>query len=117
MAYIDGFVLPVPVKKLAEYKKMAKLAAKVWKEHGVLAYVEALGDDVPNGKLTSFPMAVKLKKGETVVFAHATYKSRAHRDRIMKKIMADPRMQFDWSKAPFDSKRMFWGGFKPLVSA
>lgn len=115
--YVDGFVLPVPRKKIAAYKKMATIAAKVWLDHGALDYVECTADDVKPGKVTSFPQAVKLKKGEIVVFAWATYKSRAHRNRVMKKVMADPRMQ-GWTpdNMPFDGMRMFWGGFKPLVN-
>ncbi|MES2906668.1 MAG: DUF1428 domain-containing protein [Pseudomonadota bacterium] len=119
MTYVDGFVLPVPKKNLAAYKKMATLASKVWRDHGALEYVEAIADDVKPGKLTSFPQSVKLKKGEVVVFSYATYKSRAQRDRVMKKVMADPRMKkyMDMKKMPFDGKRMFWGGFKTMIAA
>jgi len=118
MAYVDGFVVPVPKKKLAAYRRMAQTAGKVWKEHGALVYVECVADDVKPGKLTSFPQSVKLKPGETVVFAYIVYKSRAQRDRINAKAMKDPRitaMGTDMSKMPFDGKRMFWGGFKSLV--
>jgi uncharacterized protein YbaA (DUF1428 family) len=115
MSYVDGFVLPVPKAKLAEYRKLAKLAGKIWREHGALAYVECVEDDVKPGKLTSFPQSVKLKKGEVVIFSWAVYKSRKDRDRVMKKIMSDPRLQMDPKKMPFDGKRMFWGGFKPIV--
>jgi uncharacterized protein YbaA (DUF1428 family) len=115
MSYVDGFVLPVPKAKLAQYKKMAKLAGKVWREHGALAYVECVEDDVKPGKWTSFPQSVKLKPDEVVVFAWAVYKSRKDRDRVMKKVMSDPRLQMDPKKMPFDGKRMFWGGFKPFV--
>jgi uncharacterized protein YbaA (DUF1428 family) len=117
MSYVDGFVVPVPKKNLAKYKKMATLAAKVWKEHGALEYVECVEDDVKPGKVTSFPQSVKAKKGEIVVFAYVIYKSRKHRDAVNKKVMADKRMQMDPKKFPFDGARMFWGGFKPLVSA
>lgn len=113
--YIDGFILPLPKKNLAAYRKMARLAGKVWKEYGALQYVEAIADDVKPGKVTSFPQSVKLKAGEIVVFSYAIYKSRKDRDRIMKKIMADPRMRMDPKKMPFDGKRMFFGGFKPIV--
>jgi uncharacterized protein YbaA (DUF1428 family) len=114
--YVDGFVLPIPRKNLAAYKKMAKLSAKVWREHGAIDYFECQGDDVPTGKVTSFQKSVKLKKGEVVYFSWATYKSRAHRDSVMKKVMADPRLagMMD-GKMPFDGMRMIWGGFKPVV--
>ena len=115
MSYVDGFVLAVPKAKLPAYKKMARLGAKVWREHGALAYVECVGDDVPYGKLTSFPRAVKAKKGEIVVFAWIVYKSRASRDAILKKVMADPRLKMDMKNMPFDTKRMIYGGFKTVV--
>lgn len=115
MSYIDGFVLAVPEKRMADYKKLAKKAGKVWMEHGALAYVECVADDVPVGKLTSFPRAVKLADGEIVVFAYIVYKSRKHRDAVMKKIMTDERMQCDMQNAPFDAKRMIYGGFKSIV--
>jgi uncharacterized protein YbaA (DUF1428 family) len=114
--YVDGFVLPIPRKKLAAYKKMAKLASKVWLEYGAINYVECIADDVKSGKVTSFPQSVKLKKGEVVFFSWATYKSRAHRDQVMKKVMADPRMQ-NFDDMPFDGMRMYWGGFKPVIKA
>lgn len=116
--YVDGFVLPVPKKNLDAYWRMARKAGKVWREHGALEYVECLADDVQSGIVTSFPQSVKLKKGETVVFAYAVYKSRAHRDRVMKKVMNDPRLanMMDMKSTPFDGKRMFWGGFKTVVS-
>jgi uncharacterized protein YbaA (DUF1428 family) len=118
MSYVDGFVLPVPRRKLAAYRKMALKSGKVWKEHGALDYLEAIGDDVKPGKWTSFPQSVKLKKGELVVFSYVVYKSRKDRDRVLAKVMKDPRMQsmMDPKKLPFDGKRMFWGGFKPIVS-
>lgn len=117
--YVDGFVLPVPKKNIGAYKKMAKFASKIWRDHGAIDYVECVGDDVKSGKVTSFPQSVKLKKGEVVFFSWATYKSRAHRDRVLKKVMNDPRMQkfMDPKKMPFDGMRMFWGGFKPVVKA
>jgi uncharacterized protein YbaA (DUF1428 family) len=117
MEYVDGFVVPVPKKKLAAYKKMAKLGSKVWRDHGALDYRECLADDVSVGKRTSFPRSVKAKPGETVVFAWITYKSRKDRDRINKKVMQDPRLKnFDPKKMPFDMRRMFWGGFKTIVT-
>lgn len=119
MSYVDGFVLPVPTKNLAAYKRMAKIGAKIWMEHGALEYRECVADDVQPGKLTSFPQSVKLKKGETVIFAWIVYKSRASRDRINAKVMKDPRLAafMDPKSLPFDGKRMFWGGFKTLVKA
>ncbi|MGH8496119.1 MAG: DUF1428 domain-containing protein [Gammaproteobacteria bacterium] len=117
MSYVDGFVLPVPKKNLAAYRRMATKAGKVWRDHGALEYRECVADDVQPGKHTSFPQSVKLKAGEVVVFAWIVYKSRAQRDRINKKVMADPRLKdmMDPKAMPFDGKRMFWGGFKPIV--
>ena len=117
MRYVDGFVLPVPRRKLAAYRRMAKYAGKIWMEFGALQYVESVADDVKPGKSTSFPQSVKLKKGEVVVFSFVVYKSRKQRDRIMKKIMVEPRFKkyMDPKKMPFDGKRMFWGGFKSIV--
>jgi uncharacterized protein YbaA (DUF1428 family) len=117
MSYVDGFVLPVPRKNLAKYRRMARLAGKVWKDHGAQHYVEAVADDVKAGKHTSFPQSVKLKKGEVVIFSFAVYKSRKDRDRIVAKCMKDPRLasMMDPKKMPFDGKRMFYGGFKGMV--
>src|SRR4029453_3415717 len=119
MRYVDGFVLPVPKKKLDAYRRMAKTAGKVWREHGALEYIESIADDVKPGKQTSFPQSVKLKPGETVIFAYIVYKSRTQRDRINAKVMKDPRLakMIDPKALPFDGKRMFWGGFKVLVDA
>lgn len=114
MGYVDGFILPIPRKNLAAYKKMAKTAGKVWLDHGAIDYVECIADDVKKGKITSFPQSVKLKKGEVVFFSWVTYKSRAHRDSVMKKVMEDPRLAV-YENMPFDGMRMFWGGFKPVV--
>ena len=118
MAYVDGFVAPVPKAKLAAYRRMSRLAGKVWMDHGAVEYVECAADDVKPGKWTSFPQAVKLKPDEIVVFSWIVYKSRAARDRINAKVMKDPRLtrMMDPKKMPFDGKRMFWGGFKPIVS-
>ena len=118
MSYVDGFVLPVPRKNLAAYRRMAKLGGKIWKEYGALEYHECVADDVKPGKTTSFPQAVKLKPDEVVVFSWIVYKNKRDRDRANKQVMADPRLaQFmDPKNMPFDGKRMFWGGFKPFVS-
>ena len=117
MRYVDGYVLPVPKKNVAAYRRMAQKAGKVWRDHGALEYIECVADDVKPGKQTSFPQSVKLKAGETVVFAYIVYKSRAHRDRVNAKVMKDPRLanMMDPKALPFDGKRMFWGGFKVLV--
>lgn len=116
MTYVDGFLLAVPKKELAAYRAIARKAGKVWMEYGALSYVECAADDVPDGKLTSFPMAVKLKKDEVVVFSWITYKSRAQRDRVNKQVMADPRIAaIDPKTLPFDAKRMIFGGFKSIV--
>jgi len=119
MRYVDGYVVPVPKRKLEAYRRMAQKAGKVWREHGALELVECVADDVKPGKLTSFPQSVKLKKSETVVFSYIVYKSRAHRDRVNAKVMKDPRItgMGDMKNMPFDAKRMFWGGFKVLVDA
>lgn len=114
--YVDGFVLPIPKKNIEAYKKMAKKAGKIWMEHGALEYFECQGDDIKPGKLTSFPQSVKLKKDEVVFFSWIIYKSRSHRDKVLKKVMNDPRLAgMDPSMMPFDMKRMIYGGFKPLV--
>jgi uncharacterized protein YbaA (DUF1428 family) len=115
--YVDGFVLPVPKRKLAAYWRMARLAGKVWREHGALGYVECVADDVKPGKWTSFPQSVKLKAGEVVVFSYIVYKSRKQRDKVMAAVMNDPRLasMMDPKKLPFDGKRMLWGGFKTVV--
>ena|SRR6476661_7015777 len=119
MRYVDGYVVPVPKKKLDAYRRMAQKASKIWREHGALEVVECVADDVKPGKSTSFPQAVKLKPGETVVFSYIVYKSRAQRDRVNAKVMGDPRLKamFSAKDMPFDGKRMFWGGFKVLVNA
>ncbi|MBB5518229.1 DUF1428 domain-containing protein [Amphiplicatus metriothermophilus] len=115
MTYVDGFILPVPEKNLDAYRQMAETAGKVWMDHGALAYVEAVADDVPEGKVTDFYRAVKRDEGETVVFSYVVYRSREHRDEVMKKVMEDPRLKMDPKSMPFDGMRMFWGGFKPIV--
>ena len=116
MRYVDGYVLPVPKKNVAAYRRMAQKAGKVWREHGALEFIECVADDVKPGKHTSFPQSVKLKPGETVVFSWIVFTSRAHRDRVNAKVMKDPRLanMMDPKALPFDGKRMFWGGFKVL---
>ena len=117
MSYVDGFVVPVPKENLAAYRKLARKAGKIWREYGALEYVECVADDVQPGKRTSFPQSVKLKPDETVVFSYIVYKSRAHRDRVNKAVMADPRIKdMGPEGCPFDGKRMFWGGFKQIVA-
>ena len=118
MAYVDGFVVPVPKKKLDAYRAMARRVGKVLIEHGALEYREWVADDVKPGKLTSFPQAVDLKANETVIFAWIVYKSRASRDKINAKLMKDPRLadMMDVSSLPFDGKRMIFGGFASLLS-
>lgn len=115
--YVDGFVVPVPKKNLAAYRRISTKCGKIWREHGALEYYECAEDDVPPGKVTSFPMSVKLKKDEVVVFSWIVYKSRVQRDRINKKVMADPRLAAICSpdRMPFDGKRMIFGGFKAIV--
>lgn len=117
--YVDGFVLPIPKSKLADYKKMATIASKVWMKHGALDYQELVADDVPYGKTTSFPRAVGRKNSETVVFSWITYKSRAHRDKVNKLVMEDPKIiaMMDDMEAIMDPSRMIYGGFSGLVSA
>jgi uncharacterized protein YbaA (DUF1428 family) len=115
MAYIDGFVLAVPTANRDAYRKVAEVAAAVFKTHGATRVVECWGDDVPQGTLTSFPMAVKCREDETVVFSWIAWPSRAARDEGMKAAMADPRMNFDPGSMPFDGKRMIFGGFEVML--
>ena len=117
MSYVDGMVIPVPKKNLAKYRRMSRKCGAGWREHGALSYNECVADDVKPGKITSFPQAVKLKPSEVVVFSWIVYKSRKDRDRAMKKVMSDPRLadMMNPKTMPFDGKRMFWGGFKPIV--
>ena len=118
--YVDGFLLAVPRKNLEKYRRMAKTAGKVWKEHGALEYRECVADDVKAKGAVSFPKGVKAKKSETVFFSYIVYKSRAHRDRVNKKVMQDPRilaMMPGNAEMPFDLKRMCYGGFETLVEA
>ena len=117
MNYVDGYVLPVPKKNLAAYRRMAQKAGKVWREHGALEFRECVGDDLKTKMAKSFPGTIKLKPGETVVFSWIMFKSRAHRDSVNKKVMKDPRLakMMDMKTIPFDSKRMVYGGFKVVV--
>ncbi|MGH8607253.1 MAG: DUF1428 domain-containing protein [Gammaproteobacteria bacterium] len=115
--YVDGFVVPVPIRNLDAYRRIAEQAGRIWMEHGALQYWESVGDDVKPGKVTSFPQSVQLKVDETVVFSWILYNSREHRDSVNAKVMEDPRMKdmMDPKSMPFDGMRMFWGGFKSLV--
>ncbi|HSE30545.1 MAG TPA: DUF1428 domain-containing protein [Pyrinomonadaceae bacterium] len=118
--YVDGFVVPVPEKNLKTYRAMAQKAGKIWREHGAVQYVEAVGDDLANNWGVSFTKLAKLKPGETVFFSFIVYKSRADRDKVNAKVMADPRMNKLMKKGepmPFEMKRMAYGGFKYLVNA
>jgi uncharacterized protein YbaA (DUF1428 family) len=117
MSYVDGFIIPVPKKKLNQYKRIAKLAGKVWRSHGALDYKECIADDVKLGKRTSFPRAVKRKPSETVIFSYIVYRNRTQRDRVLKKVMKDKRLTkyMQPGKMPFDGKRMIYGGFKVAV--
>ncbi len=115
--YIDFMVIPVPTANLKAYRALVKKSSAAWKRAGALAYLEAIADDVKPGKVTSFPQSVKAKAGETVGCAYLVFKTKAHRNACWKKMMADPFMkEFDPKTMPFDGKRMFFGGFKPIVS-
>ena len=115
--YVDGFVVPVPKRKIDAYRRMARKAGKIWREHGALEFRECVADDVKRGEVTSFPRSVSLKRGETVVFSWIVFKSRAHRDRVNAKVMKDPRLaeEMDPKTMPFDGKRMIYGGFEVVV--
>jgi uncharacterized protein YbaA (DUF1428 family) len=117
--YVDGFVLPVPKRNIATYRRMAQKASKLWRKHGALEYRECVGDDLKVKCGTPFPRGIKIKAGETVVFAWITYKSKAHRDRVNAKVMKDPAVaaMCDPNDMPFDVKRMMYAGFKTIVSA
>ena len=117
MTYVDGFVAAVPTANREAFRKHAEAAAVVCKEHGALSVSECWGDDVPEGTLTSFPMAVKRKDDETVIFSWITWPSRQARDEGMKKVMSDPRLQPESNPMPFDGKRLIYGGFEMIVSA
>ena len=115
MRYVDGFVLTVPKKNLAAYRRMAAKAGKIWREHGALEYMEAAGDDLAVKFGLPFPKMAKPKKGETVVFSYIVYKSKADRNKVNAKVMKDPRLHMDEKAMPFDPKRMAYGGFKAIV--
>lgn len=115
MSYVDGFVAAVPTANRDEYRKHAQDAAKVFKDHGALSVMECWGDDVPEGKLTSFSLAVQRKDDETVVFAWIVWPSKEARNAAWEKVMADPRMKPDANPMPFDGKRLIYGGFAPIV--
>lgn len=115
MPYVDGFVLAVPKRNLDAYKEMARKAGAIWKEHGALAYVECIGDDVPYGTLTSFPRAVQATEDEVVVFSWIVYESRERRDAVNATVMADPRLKDSMNDMPFDGKRMIYGGFQTFL--
>ncbi|HJR60637.1 MAG TPA: DUF1428 domain-containing protein [Vicinamibacterales bacterium] len=115
--YVDGFLLPIPKKKVQAYKKMAARAGKVWREHGALEYRECIGDDLDTKFGVSFPKQMKIKPGETVAFSWIVYKSKAQRDRVNARVMKDPRIKLEMERTPmpFDVKRMAYGGFEVLV--
>lgn len=115
MRYVDGFVLPVPKKKIPAYRKLAEIACKVWRDHGAIEYRECVGEDLDVKQMVPFPRRIKTKRGETVVFAWIGYRSRAHRDRVNAKVMKDPRLLKAARRMPFDCSRMAWGGFEVLV--
>ena len=116
--YVDGFVIPVPVKNLALYRRISRKAGRIWREHGALEYRECAGDDLRPRGMPPFGSAVGLKRGETVVFSWIVFRSKAHRDRVNAKVMKDPRIaNMGPKEMPFDVKRMAYGGFKVLVEA
>ena len=115
MNYVDGFVVAVPVASREIYTKYARDAAAIFKENGALQVVECWGDDVPEGTLTSFPMAVKRGDDEVVVFSWIVWPSRTIRDEGMKAVMADPRVKPETNPMPFDGKRLIYGGFEVIV--
>jgi uncharacterized protein YbaA (DUF1428 family) len=115
MSYVDVVVIPIPEANLEAYKKLVKLAGKAWMKHGALRYMEALADDVQEGKVTDLYRAVKRKEGETIGFAFVMFKNRKHRDEVMKKVMSDPSLAEAMKNMPFDGKRMIFGGFKPII--
>ncbi len=118
MTYVDGFVVPVPKRKIEAYRKMARKAGKIWREHGALAFHECVADDVPYGKRTSFPRAVKVKPSETVMFSYIVYRSRKQRDRVNARVMKDKRLasMMEMKNTPFDARRMIYGGFRSIVA-
>ena len=115
MPYVDGFVLPVPKKNIAAYRRMARWAGRIWMEHGALQFRECVGDDLKPKVGVAFPRGVRARAGETVFFSYIVYRSKAHRDRVNKKVMADPRIKGTPKDMPFDYRRMMFGGFRVLV--
>lgn len=116
MAYVDGFVIPIPKRKLAEYRKLARRAGKVWMELGAVAYMECVGDDLTIKGVASFPKLARTRAGETVLFSWIVYRSKAHRDRVNARVMKDPRIaRMMTTRSPFDPKRMAYGGFRSIV--
>ena len=117
--YVDGFVLPVPKRNAAAYRRLARKAGRIWREHGALEYRECIAEDVKPGKRTSFPQSVKLRPGELVWFSWIVFKSRRDRDRVNARVMKDPRLgkMMDPKQMPFDARRMIYGGFKTIVAA
>jgi uncharacterized protein YbaA (DUF1428 family) len=113
------FLIPVPRSKLGQYKKLMKIITKIWMDHGALSYCECIGEGLEKGKITSFPRSLKLKKGEVVILGWSTFKNKPHFERVMKKVMMDPRLApfMDPKKLGFDAMRMYWGGFKPMIQA
>jgi uncharacterized protein YbaA (DUF1428 family) len=115
MRYVDGFVIPVPRKKLDAYRRVSQKAGRIWKEYGAQEYIECVGDDLKTKFGRPFPRLAKLKAGEVLVFSWIVYKSRTQRDRINAKVMKDPRLKMDMDNMPFDVKRMTMGGFRTIV--
>jgi uncharacterized protein YbaA (DUF1428 family) len=115
--YVDGYVVPVPKHRIEDYRNLAAEAGKIWREHGALEFVECIAEDVKPGVVTSFPQSVKLEPDEVVVLSWIVFESREHRDRVNEKVMQDPRIKMDPNSMPFDTKRMFFGGFDVLVEA
>lgn len=116
--YVDGYVIPLPKKKVRAYRRMAQKAGKIWRDHGALEFRECVGDDLNVKMGLPFPRGIKIKPGETVIFSWIVYKSRAHRDSVNKKVMKDARlMEMMDQPMPFDAKRMLYGGFKTIVEA
>lgn len=114
--YVDGFVVPVPKANVEAYRRMAREAGEIWREHGALEFVECVADDVHDGEVTSFPRSVQLREDEVVVFSWITYRSRAHRDEVNEKVMSDARIaDMKPEDMPFDGKRLVWGGFETIV--
>ena len=115
--YVDGFITPVPKKNVAAYRRMARKAGRIWREHGALEFIECVGEDLDSKETEAFPKALKVKRGETIMFSWVVYKSRRHRDRVIAKVLSDPRMlpMMNPKTMPFDAGRMLYGGFKVLV--